>query len=668
MENFNFVQDLQEILAKIREYYPKLSKRQEKIIEKAFWYAEKAHQNQKRYSGEPYFIHPIAATKILLSINPDVETVAACLLHDVIEDTPITAEDIEKEFGDDIRFLCEGVEKVAKIRLQKEVGQKKFENFQKLFIAMGKDIRVIFIKLADRIHNLKTLHHVRQEKQERIATESLEIYAPVASKLGLFEFKKEIETECFRVLYPEDYKRLKQEIAETRKVREKFIKQARKEILKVAQKEDFLDEIIELSGREKTIYSVYKKIKRKKLNHVDEIFDLLGLRMIVRTNADCYRALGIFHRYWRPIPGRFKDYISVPKANGYQSLHTTVLGLGQSKLPIEIQIRTQAMHLDAERGPAAHWVYKKLGHSKFNKEYVEKMAWIPNKISYLEPASAEEFFEQVSQSILEKKVHVFTPQGDIKFLPKGGTPVDFAYAIHSDIGDTCVGAIVNGVIKPLNHQLKNGDVVKIITKKGKLPNPHWLKFIKSVSARDKIQSKLRKAGIPIPSFKSNSSAKKLLSPRFTSEVPRKINKINSKPELVIGSTTGLSYKFAACCNPGIGKNLIAYKSRGIRFIIHEADCEELANLDPERFFEAVYQKLAKIRIVTSTRRVGILRDCTIEIANLGINIKNVKYESKVLDKNASLIFELMINSDKELSILIKNLRKIRGISEVEQLT
>ena len=667
MHDFNFENDLKEILAKIREYYPKLTKKQEKIIKKAFWYSEEAHREQKRFSGEPYFMHPVAATKILLSINPDVETVAACLLHDVIEDTPITAQDIGDEFGEEIQFLCEGVEKVAKVRLKKKAGQTKFENFQKLFIAMGKDIRVIFIKLADRVHNLQTLHHVRREKQERIAMESLEVYAPVASKLGLFEFKKEIETACFKALYPGDFERINKEISETRKIREKFIKQARKDILKIAQKEGFLDDIVELSGREKTIFSVYKKMKRKKLVHADEIFDLLGLRIIVQTNADCYRALGLFHRHWRPIPGRFKDYISVPKANGYQSLHTTVLGLGQSKLPIEIQIRTKKMHLDAEKGPAAHWAYKKLGHSKFNDEYIAKTSWIPDKISFHEPSSAEDFFAEISQSILEEKVHVFTPQGDIKFLPKGGTPIDFAYSIHSDIGETCIGAIVNGSIKPLNHQLKNGDVVKIITKKGKLPNPLWLKFVKSVSTRDKIQNKLRKEGIPLPQNSENPT-KKVLKTKAHPKIPRKIKHIKSKPELVIGSTTGLPYKFAPCCNPGIGKHLIAFKSRSPKFTIHETNCEELANLDPERFFEAVYQELATISVQTHSRQVGILRDCTSEMADLGINIKNVKYESKPMDQTATLIFELMINSESELSNLINMLSKIRGISEVEQLT
>jgi RelA/SpoT family (p)ppGpp synthetase len=665
MINYDFDADLRDILIKIQEYYPTLTKKQQEIVKKAFNFAKIAHQDQKRFSGEPYFIHPIAATKILLSINPDIDTIAACLMHDVIEDTPITVTEIEQKFGKDISFLCEGVEKVAKIRLQKEEGQKKFENFQKLFIAMGKDIRVIFIKLADRIHNLETLNYVRREKQERIALESLEVYAPVASKLGLFEFKNKIETACFEVLYPEDYKRLSQEISETKKIREKFIKQAKKDILKISQKENFFEEIIDLSGREKSIYSVYKKIKRKKLNGVDDIFDLLGLRMIVKTNEDCYRALGLFHRHWRPITGRFKDYISVPKPNGYQSIHTTILGLGQSKLPIEIQIRTQKMHLDAEKGPAAHWVYKKLGHSQFNEEYLKKTAWIPNE-NILDNLSAEDFFEQISRSILEKKVHIFTPKGDIKFLPKGGTPIDFAYSIHSDIGETCVGAIVNGIIKSLNHPLENGDVVKIITKKGKLPNPLWLNFVKSSSTRDKIQAKLRKENIPVSLKKK--SVRKIADKVILPEIPRKIKKINSKPELVIGSTVGLPYKFAPCCSPDIGKALIAYKSRGLKFTIHESSCEELANLDPERFFEAIYQKLARIFVVTQSRQVGILRDCTTEIANLGINIKNVKYNSKPLDKTATLIFDLMINSEKELIILIENLKKIRGISTVEQLT
>lgn len=668
---YDFEASLEEIISQIREYYhPKLVQADEKLVRKAYKFAQEAHKDQTRFSGEAYFVHPVEATKILLSINPDVETVAACLLHDVIEDTPVTAKEIGDKFGDRVRFLCEGVEKVAKVKLSaSDLPQKKFENFQKLFIAMAQDMRVIFVKLADRIHNLRTLDHVRKDKQERIARESLEIYAPVAEQMGLFGFKNEIEDWSFRALEPEKHARLLEEFSAIKRTRIKYIEQARREILKAVQQEDFAGEIISISGREKNLYSVHRKMKRKHVDHVDDIFDLLGIRMVVRTKEDCYRALGIVHGHWRPIPGRFKDYISVPKPNGYQSLHTTVLGIGQSRIPIEIQIRTGKMNSDAERGPAAHWAYKKTGKSDFDKEYLTKTAWLPKKLQKHEPLEPEEYFKEVSESIFSERVHVFTPKGDVKFLPYGATAVDYAYAVHTDIGNTCVGAIVNGVIRPLDKALHNGDVVEILTKKGRTPNVQWLSFVRSTSVRHKIMAALRKEGdvdfvIPESQKKEESVVKEVL---FSDSMKKRRERKNVQKKLVIGGEVDLAYRFAPCCEANSSsKSLRAYKSRGLQFMVHEAECEELARLDPERMFEARFLVIQKMRVF-ARHRVGVLHDCADIFDKRDINILDVRIQ-KLRGKGVILHFDLGAVYPGDLEKARIAIVKIHRVSEAALLT
>ncbi len=663
-----FEKDLQEILERVSYYHPDFSDSDAECIRKAFYFSEKAHEGQNRFSGEPYFIHPVAATKILLSIQPDVETIMACLLHDVIEDTPVTANDLEREFGVRIRFLCEGVEKVSKVQVKTVHATQKLENIQKLFMAMGKDIRVIFVKLADRIHNLRTLQYVRIDKQQRIAMESLEVYAPVAEKLGLFEFKSEIENLCFFVLHPNEAKKLQEELAVCRKVRQKFIDRAKKEILKTMQEEDF--DSPRVLGREKHLYSIWEKMKRKRLGQVDEVYDLLGLRVIVKSREDCYRALGVFHGHWRQIPGRFKDYISVPKPNGYQSLHTTVLGLGQSKLPTEIQIRTEQMHMDAELGPAAHWAYKKIKHSDFDDDYLRRTSWLPRDIE--QNLSPEQFFEEISRSVFAEQIYVFTPKGEVQIFSKGATAVDFAYAVHTEVGHSCVGVTVNGVIKPLDYELKNGEVVKILTKKGRKPNSEWLKFVKSSSARNKIQQFLRREREKeeesiVPDKEKRANVVKVDKALESLQKRTKQTRSHQDVELIIGGATDIPYRIAPCCNARFGKSIVAYKSRGLKFTIHEEDCAELHRLDPERFFEAHFLRDVKFRI-RSEHRMGLLRDCTAVIVEHGINIKTLNVDKNSDKKTALWNFVVTVNSNQEAVELIQSLERVDGVMHIEQLT
>jgi len=422
---YDFEGNLEDIIAEVSTYYPQFGSKEERKIREAYWFGFDAHIEQKRSSGEPYFMHPVEATKILLSIRPDIETIIACLLHDVIEDTPFTASQMGQLFGERIQFLCEGVEKVSQVRIRKNEQNHKFDSIQKLFVAVAKDIRVIFVKLADRIHNLSTLEHVRPEKQHRIAQESVKIYAPIALQFGLYEFKVQIEDLCLQYLYPQDYQSITTELDKLRHLREEFIEKGRQELLKLCHKKNL--PVTSVSGRVKNISSIHEKLKRKNLSSVNDIYDLVAFRIIVKNPEQCYQTLGVIHAHWRPMLGRFKDYISVTKPNGYQSLHTTILGFANSKTPTEVQIRTLKMHMDAEYGPAAHWAYKQNKSSDFDQDYIQRTSWLPQDIiSHKDSANAEQFFESITDSILANRIYVFTPQGEVKNLPMGATPVDFA--------------------------------------------------------------------------------------------------------------------------------------------------------------------------------------------------------------------------------------------------
>ena len=456
-------------------------------IRKAYAYAEKAHRGQVRISGDAYIIHPLNVAYILTGLHLDDETICAALLHDVVEDTCATLEEMEAEFGKNIMALIDGVTKLGRIEyMSKEDVQ--LENYRKMFLAMAKDIRVIMIKLADRLHNMRTLKYMREDKRHRIAKETLEVYAPLANRLGISNIKVELEDLCLRYLEPEAYYSLVEEVKHKRKERQEFIRES---IEQIREKLEAAGIKAEIKGRAKHFYSIYRKMKRDNKS-VNEIYDLSAVRVLVSSVKDCYGVLGVIHAMWKPIPGRFKDYIAMPKSNGYQSLHTTVMTHGY---PLEIQIRTKAMHQVSEFGVAAHWKYKEAGRSiGATDENDQKMSWLRQMVSLQkEYDDPKEFFEALKLDVFSDEVFVFTPRGDVIDLPKGSNPIDFAYHIHTEIGHHCVGAKVNGKIVPLEYKLKNGDIVSIVTNKGgNGPSPDWLNTVASSATRSKIRAWFKK--------------------------------------------------------------------------------------------------------------------------------------------------------------------------------
>lgn len=474
---------LEDLLEQVQRYQPQgdLS-----IIEKAYNFAEKAHEGQSRISGEPYFIHPVAVASILARLELDIPTIAGGLLHDVVEDTKITLVELEKEFGVEIAQLVDGVTKLSRIEFRSKEEQQ-VENLRKMFLAMAKDIRVVLIKLADRLHNMRTLKHQSAWKQREIAEETLEIFAPLAHRLGIFAIKWELEDLAFRYLEPEQYYHLVEGISMKRREREAYIDQVmnilKERLVEVGIKAD-------IQGRPKHFYSIYKKMKEQG-KELSEIYDLIAVRVIVESIKDCYGALGIVHTLWKPIPGRFKDYIAMPKPNMYQSLHTTVMG--PQGEPFEIQIRTFEMHRTAEFGIAAHWKYKEGGKGG-SKDFDQRLAWLRQILEWqTELRDAREFMETLKIDVFSDVVFVFTPKGDVFELPAGSVPIDFAYRIHSDVGHRCIGSKVNGRIVPLDYTLKNGDIVEILTsKQANGPSRDWLKLVKTSQAKNRIRQWFRK--------------------------------------------------------------------------------------------------------------------------------------------------------------------------------
>ena len=659
--SYDFDQRLSEIIDKVKEYYPGFDKAQEEKLRRAFWFGHKRHEGQKRYSGDPFFSHPIAATELLFPIKPDLETIIACLLHDVLDEASLSPDEIEVEFGPKVRLLCEGVEKMSRVQLKED--EKQYEHLRRLFIVMAEDVRAIFIRLVDRIHNLSTLQYIPKHKQRRIARESLQIYAPVAAKLGLFEFKSQIEDLAFKHLYPEEYKQISEEVLRSKKEQGSIIEKAKKEIEQVF-KEDQVH-VEEIHGRPKNLYSIFSKMKRKNFSSVSEVFDLFALRILVRNVADCYRVLGALHSHWHPIPNRFKDYIAVPKSNGYQSLHTTVLGFG--KVPIEVQIKTVDMHLDAGYGPASHWAYKQARHSNFDASYVKRMDWFPENIPLEERDSPEKFYDEIASNILEERIYVFTPKGEIVNLPAHSTPIDFAFSIHSDIGETCVGAKVNGIIKPLDYKLKKGDVVEILRQKGRKINPTWLGFVKSSRAITRIKSYINKA--KSPTEESETEERKAIEPkREKKPIFTKITELfsgkKSLEPIIIGGERNIPYHLSACCKPKFGQNIIAYKSRGLEVSIHKTDCLEIKKLDPQRILEAHF-KSEKHFEIKAKDRVGLLHELVKLISDHGLLITNSSIRFDRENELSYCSFSIECTSNPECENLMK---EIEDIPEVISLT
>ncbi len=611
-----------------------------KLIIKAYNYAKEKHGTQCRKSGEPYIIHPVQVAYILADIGLDEATICAALLHDVVEDTEVTHEDLVRDFGEEIANMVAGVTKLGELRYQASTEERQVENYRKMFLAMGKDIRVIIIKLADRLHNLRTLKYLRRDRQIANAKETMELYAPLANRLGIYSLKWELEDLAFKYLYPEEYRELVEGIDKKREERLQFIEKIMDDIRGQLKKQKIEAEV---TGRAKHLYSIYRKMKRDNKT-LDQIYDLFALRILVNSVKDCYAALGVVHEMYSPMPGRFKDYIAVPKPNMYQSIHTTLLG--EKGTPFEVQIRTWEMHRIAEYGIAAHWAYKEANYGKKGKQVVtvtkDKLAWLRETLEWQQDMKdPQEFLNTLKTELFEDEVYVFTPKGKILVLPRDATPIDFAYSIHEEIGNHMVGCKINSKMMPIITKLQSGDIVEIMTSDSqKGPSRDWLKFIKTTKAKSKIQSWFKKeqrseniekgkdlidkeikrigishdelfkqdyinAALDRYKFKNLEdmyasvgfgaiSQVKIIS-RMLEEyrkshkeenIEQKIEELTSKRKTVKPSSTGVVVKgidnclvkLSKCCNPVPGDNIIGYITKGRGVSVHRTDCVNVKDL------------------------------------------------------------------------------------------
>lgn len=727
--------NLETYILKIEQFNPYLNL--DRII-KAYQFGESAHSGQFRKSGETYFIHPIHVSLILAELELDEDTIVAGLLHDVVEDTKYTLEDVSKEFGHQVALLVDGVTKLGQIHYDTKE-ERQAENLRKMFLAMAKDIRVILIKLADRLHNMRTLKYMTDNKKKEKAEETLEIYAPIAHRLGISKLKWELEDLSFLYLDPEGYYDLVSKVNKKREEREKNINNVIEE-LKKAVKED--DIVCDITGRPKNFYSIYKKMAYQNKNF-EEIYDLTAIRVIVENIKDCYGVLGIAHNLWIPLPGRFKDYISIPKPNMYQSLHTTVMsGAGE---PFEIQIRTAEMHRIAEYGIAAHWKYKE-GIEASQGDMESRLSWLRQMMEWQRDLSdPKEFMDSLKIDLFTNQVFVFTPEGEVIDLPLGSTPVDFAYKIHSAVGNKCVGAKVNGRIVPLNFQLSNGQIIEVLTSNNASgPSRDWLKFVKSTQAKNKIKNWFKKErrdenikegrDMLEKEIKRNGfQPKELLKEDWIDPIIEKLgmntiedlyaaigyggimlnqivpklkekHKLEHKPQtslleqmaegfdpdhqprerdkkkknkaangVVVKGVDDMLVRFAKCCNPVPGDQIIGYITRGRGVTIHRADCVNFEKADDAqtRFIEVAWDTKeqatsynSEVQIVAPDRK-GLLGEITVLITDLSLVVTGVNAK---LSKNGIAIINLTleISDSEQLTKLINKIRSMPEIIEVKR--
>ncbi|MDD5081948.1 MAG: bifunctional (p)ppGpp synthetase/guanosine-3',5'-bis(diphosphate) 3'-pyrophosphohydrolase [Dehalococcoidales bacterium] len=690
-------------------------------IEEAYQYAAKAHEGQTRKSGEPYLEHPLQVALILANLHLDAPSLAAALLHDVPENCGVPIADIESKFGAEVARLVDGNTKLSKLSLQTTqetaVSGLQAENLRKMLVAMAEDLRVVFIKLADRLHNMSTLSALPPEKQQRIARETLEIFAPLAHRLGIWELKWQLEDLAFRYIEPEEYRRVANLVAARRAERESFIAQVT-QILKVEFDQAGLR--AEISGRPKHIYSIYQKMKKYATvgKHFDDIHDLLALRVLVGTVTDCYTAVGIIHNLWHPLSEEFDDFIANPKPNGYQSLHTTVICMGTT--PLEIQIRTRDMHYVAEYGVGAHWRYKE-GEEK-DLRFEERIAWLRQLIEWhREFSGAEEFLESVKTDIFIDQVFVFTPKGEIKDLPKGSTPLDFAYRVHTELGHRCVGAKVNGRLVPLNSELKNGDVVEIMTgKKDRGPSRDWLNsnlgYVKTSQAisrirqwfkkqeraknielgRELLEKELKRLGMKLTEreelarlFKYDDLDDFLAAIGYGDVTPHQVAlklaiqqeppKVAVRPAApkppssaiqVLGAGDVLTH-IAKCCHPVPGDKIIGYVTRSRGVTIHRQDCYNILREDEkERLIDVDWGRtdsLYPVRVqVEAWDRVGLVRDITAIVAGEKVNISEMSVVNHD-DYTTTILLTLETTGLAQLSDIMAKIEGVRNILSVTRV-
>jgi len=707
------MEGIEELVQKLKQYSPDADV---DLVQRAYETAARAHEGQTRASGEPYVYHSVAVADILANLHLDATPLAAALLHDVPEDTPVTLEDLRAQFGDEVAKLVDGVTKLERIRRMSRsregtLAEAQAENVRKIFLATVDDIRVIMIKLADRLHNMRTLSALAPEKQTRIAQETLDIYAPLANRLGMWELKWQLEDLAFQYLEPQVYQEIANLLAEKRREREQYIDRVI-DILCRRLKEEGITAAVR--GRSKHIYSIYRKMEEKDRDF-EEIYDVRGVRILLEEIKDCYEVLGIIHSMWRPIPGEFDDYIASPKDNLYQALHTAVIG--PEGRPLEIQIRTWEMHRVAEYGIAAHWRYKE--HAKRDLNLEAKISWLRQVSEWRQEVSdASEFVESLKSDVLPERVYVFTPKGDIVDLPQGATPVDFAYYIHTEIGHRCRGAKVNGRLVPLDSPLHTGETVEILTAKKGAPSRDWLNpqlgYIRTARARQKVrqwfkkqeraenvaqgreilEKELHRLGLEQRPFQEIARLFKYqnvdtflaavgygdVSPQ---QIATKLAEISAQPLLfpepvlpprsVVGiqvkGVGDLLSRLAKCCNPVPGDTIIGYITRGTGITVHRPDCPNIKNKDTERLIEVEWgatREAYPVNIrIEAFDRPGLLRDIASVVADEGISM-SAAHASTHGDNTATIRATLQINNIQQLRNVLSRLEGFRDVLEVRR--
>ncbi|HJS22315.1 MAG TPA: bifunctional GTP diphosphokinase/guanosine-3',5'-bis pyrophosphate 3'-pyrophosphohydrolase [Steroidobacteraceae bacterium] len=697
---------INQLVSKLENYLPP---DQVERVQQAYEFGATAHKGQKRLSGEPYISHPIAAANILADLHVDAETIIAAILHDVIEDTPTAKEQIAEQFGREVAELVDGVTKLDLIKF-KSREEAQAESFRKMLLAMVQDIRVILVKLADRTHNMRTLDAMPVPKRRLVARETLEIYAPIADRLGLYSIKIELEELGFKALYPQRYRVIEKELKRARGNQKQFVGKIA-DALRAALTKAGIQAQVE--GREKHLFSVYRKMRKKGVP-LNEIVDVYGFRIVVDAVDTAYRALGVVHGLYKPMPGRFKDYVAIPRINGYQSLHTTLFG--PNGVPLEVQIRTVDMHRVAESGIAAHWKYK-TGEKLGSVQQDRAREWLNGLMQMQDAGNSEEFLESVKVDLFPDKVYVFTPKGEILRLPRGATAVDFAYAVHTDVGNRCVAAKVDRRLVPLRTALRNGQTVEIITAKGATPNPAWMGFVASAKARAAIRHYLKnlksKEAIDlgkrmlnqalgefsltlrkIPDAQLAPTLNELgmktaddlfekigLGERLAPLIARRLlpadeaaTQSGAPAPLVIAGTEGLVVSYARCCFPIPHDPIMAYLSTGRGVVVHRESCGNLAGFrkQPDKWLSVSWQKnldrlfSSEIRVEVANK-MGVLAAVAASIAGTETNIDHVSLVERDVD-TSTLIFELQVRSREHLARVMRTIRAMPDVLKVHRTT
>ena len=691
-------------LCKVLEGY--LPEQQIQDVRRAHDYGAKLHQGQQRSSGEPYIYHPLAAARILADLRLDHTTIIAAILHDVLEDTKVTKEQLQKEFGKDVAELVDGVSKIEKIEGMTR-SEQQAESFRKLLLAMTQDLRVILVKLADRLHNMRTLEHMTTEQRRRTARETLDIYAPIAHRLGIHTIRTELEDLAFARLYPKRYLVLEREVKHRLGDTKDMIKEVDSKLARALKEEGIGATVI---GRQKNLFSIYQKMRRKKLKLLN-VMDVLGFRVITTKLDDCYRAVGVIHHQFKPVPGQFDDYIANAKSNGYQSLHTTCIGPQGHK--IEVQVRTRDMQHVAESGIAAHWQYKTDGKGQTVAPQARAREWLQGLFDIETGVGAQDFIDNVKVDLFPDEVYVFTPKGEIRRLPRGATPVDFAYAVHSELGDRCVAARLDGTLEALHTPLRNGQTVEVITARHARPNAAWLHFVKTAKARSHIRNylrhqkedeavrlgrrlleiALRELKIPASALKDEAAEPRLkafgvkdleqlyvaigtgerLAPLVARHFLPEGSTATASGEgapLAIEGTEGLVLDYAKCCHPVPGDEIRGYVSVGRGIVVHRIDCRH-AKARPQDWVPLAWSEkvqgdyLAELRVKAENKR-GLLARVTTEIANADSSIENVQMPDRAGGDAIEMRFMVTVKDRTHLAQVVRRVRQCDGVEGVRR--